>query len=245
MEVETHNYNYDSITELVKNGDADCMMSATNRTPERDLIMSASLPYLSGKIGLVVRTDNPRYTDLPNYTEIKTLDRLVKNASGQYHAQPLKINSMSSYYSRITVHLLMNALKDQHPEVQDKIKEAVHSENCTSAVNTVIGGDSDMFAVDYEVAKYYANLKSDKVKTIKLNLDDKALENKLIIGPFSIFVNLGNHDLLEKLNRGIRKVLYRDYEGNSLYLPELEAKLKELKATSNPDQNKVNDLQNK
>ncbi len=102
-----------------------------------------------------------------------------------------------------------------------------------------------MFAVDYEVAKYYANLKSDKVKTIKLNLDDKALENKLIIGPFSIFVKLGNHDLLEKLNRGIRKVLYRDYEGNSLYLPELEAKLKELKATSNPDQNKVNDLQNK
>ncbi len=37
MEVETHNYNYDSITESVKNGDADCMMSATNRTPERDI----------------------------------------------------------------------------------------------------------------------------------------------------------------------------------------------------------------
>ncbi len=76
--------------------------------------MAASLPYLSGKIGLVVRTDDPRYTDLPNDTEIKTLDRLVKNASGQYHAQPLKINSMSSSYSRITVPLLMNALKDQN-----------------------------------------------------------------------------------------------------------------------------------
>lgn len=78
------------------------------------------------------------------------------------------------------------------------------------------------------MAKYYVNLQPEKVKTIKLNLDDKELENKLIIGLYNIYVKKGNNAFLAKINKGIRKTLYRDYEGHSLYLPELEAKLKEL-----------------
>ncbi|WP_017191532.1 hypothetical protein [Poinsettia branch-inducing phytoplasma] len=51
------------------------------------------------------------------------------------------------------------------------------------------------------------------MKTIKLNLDDKELENKLVIGLYNIYVKKGNDVLLATINKGIRKALYRDYEG--------------------------------
>ncbi|NWN45540.1 substrate-binding periplasmic protein [Candidatus Phytoplasma pruni] len=245
LKIETHNYLYEGMVTAVQRGEIDGMMSAAKQTPERDQIMSPSIPYLSGKVGLVVKKNDPRYKDLDNYQEINKLDRLVKDANGNYHNQELKINCMISAQSKITVPILVKALQQQNPSVAQYIKEGEHQENCTQTVNTVVNNDSDIFAVDYEVAKYYANLQPDKVKTIKLNLDDKELENKLIIGPYTIYVRKGNDALLEKINKGIRKALYRDYEGKSLYLPDLEAKLKELQNTSNPDPNKVNDLKTK
>ncbi|WEK82420.1 MAG: hypothetical protein PR2021_3500 [Candidatus Phytoplasma pruni] len=110
LTIETHNYLYDATTTAIQRGEIDCMLSAAKPKIQRDRIMSPSIPYLSEKVGLVVRKDDPRYTDLDNYQEINKLDLLVKDANGNYHNQELKTNCMVSAQFKLTLPILLKTL---------------------------------------------------------------------------------------------------------------------------------------
>ncbi len=102
-EVQLHAVDFSALIPSINNGTFDVAITAMGLTPERQEIATPSIPYLYPDMGMLVRSDDPRFSDIPNKSTLDNLDRLAVDDNNQFYTKPIKIHTIGGtvYQSHI------------------------------------------------------------------------------------------------------------------------------------------------
>ncbi|WP_308704502.1 transporter substrate-binding domain-containing protein [Candidatus Phytoplasma pruni] len=230
-EVQLHAVDFSALIPSINNGTFDVAITAMGLTPERQEIATPSIPYLYPDMGMLVRSDDPRFSDIPNKSTLDNLDRLAVDANNKFYTKPIKIHTMGGtvYQSHILPsikdHLSQQRFNNEPHYQAHPMESSDGPQDSFTLAQEVLNRNKDAYVVEYEAISYLQSQFPEKTKAIRIVPNDPSLQQQVEVPPFSIFMKKDNTELKGKIDQAIKDLVHRKIDGQDYSIKELRKKL--------------------